>query len=58
MDSPEGSQKTDGCRLESTLHNPDLPILGNDKLSSKHVENFKCNFNMRQEIEAHIIEKV
>lgn len=55
MDSPEGSHKTDGCRLESILNNPDLPILGNDKLSSKHVENFKCNFNMRQEIEAHII---
>ena len=43
--------------METILENPDLPILGNSDLESTLVENFKCTFNMRQEIEAHIIEE-
>ena len=58
LDSPDGVTKTDGCRLESFLQNPDLPILGNSELESCLVENFKCTFNMRQEIESHILSEV
>lgn len=43
--------------MESILQNPDLPILGTDELESTLVENFKCTFNMRQEIESHIIQE-
>lgn len=56
MESPDGSTKVDGCRLETNLLNPDLPIMGNNALESCLVENFKCFFNMRHEIEAHILD--
>lgn len=47
----------DGCRLETILENPDLPILGSKDLESTLVEHLKCNFNMRQEIETYIIDE-
>lgn len=31
--------------------------MGSDELESCHVENFKCFFNMRHEIEKHILEE-
>lgn len=39
--------KTDGCRLETPIENPDLPIMGDSQLQSTLVENFKCLFDMR-----------
>lgn len=57
LDSPDGECKTDGCRLVTNLLNPDLPIMGSDELESCYVENVKCYFNMRHEIETHILDE-
>ena len=58
LDSVDGITKMDGCRIESPLQNSDLPILGNDELESSYVANFKCNYNMRSEIELYILDEV
>lgn len=45
----------DGCRLETHLCDPDLPILGDLELKSKSFLNFKCFFEMQKEIKDYII---
>lgn len=37
-----GFRKLDGCRLETQLSNPDLPLNGENILNSTYVENFMC----------------
>lgn len=41
-----GTSKLDGCRLETPIENPDLPLIGDNQLKSTRVENFISYYDM------------
>lgn len=44
-------------RLENMLDDPDLPMVGDEEVTSISVENFKCFYNMKKEILDNLIKK-